>query len=121
MAVVKGGHVSLAKLAEEWILRSSKIFQIPFSRDAYVNALKETEQFLWAGSEMDAVSFKIFTGYAEEAMILVQEIDSALSTSSKSSIPELEQLYSRACEVPIYVKEMEKLMARISALKVYNF
>ena len=58
---MKGGHVSLAKLAEEWILRSSKIFQIPFSRDAYVNALKETEQFLWAGSEMDAVSFKIFT------------------------------------------------------------
>lgn len=173
---VKGGHVSLAKLAEEWILRSSKIFQIPFSRDAYVNALKETEQFLWAGSEMDAVRAvaknlieaqnwaegikdclcKIeswscnrshnlekvdlehvnnflnlnplpciepghlkLKGYAEEAMILVQEIDSALSTSSKSSIPELEQLYSRACEVPIYVKEMEKLMARISALKVW--
>lgn len=58
---MKGGHVSLAKLAEEWLLRSSKIFQIPYSSDAYGNALKETEQFLWAGSEMDEVSFKFLT------------------------------------------------------------
>ena len=58
---MRGGHVSLAKLAEGWLFRSSKIFQIPYSGEAYSNALKETEQFLWAGSEMDAVSFKFFT------------------------------------------------------------
>ena len=55
---VKGGQISLCQLAEEWLLRSCKILQIPYSSDAYINALKEAEQFLWAGSEMDPVSFK---------------------------------------------------------------
>ena len=33
------------------------MLQSPFSGDAYTNLLKEAEQFLWAGSEMDSVSF----------------------------------------------------------------
>ncbi|GFS37147.1 transcription factor jumonji (jmjC) domain-containing protein [Actinidia rufa] len=52
---VKSGHVTLAQLAEEWLLSSCKILQSPYSREAYVKALKGAEQFLWAGSEMDPV------------------------------------------------------------------
>lgn len=57
---VKSGQVTLTQLAEQWRMRSSKIFQNRFSRDAYVTALKEAEQFLWAGSEMDPVSLYFF-------------------------------------------------------------
>ncbi|KAL5552082.1 hypothetical protein UlMin_002258 [Ulmus minor] len=52
---VKGGHITFVQLAEQWLIRSSKISQNPFSEDAYVALLKEAEQFLWAGSEMDHV------------------------------------------------------------------
>lgn len=53
--VKKGGHVTITQLAEAWLLRSCKILQMPYSNDAYAFALKEAEQFLWAGSEMDPV------------------------------------------------------------------
>lgn len=52
---VKGKQMTLAQLAEEWLLNSCKIFQLSFSSNAYANALKEAQQFLWAGSEMDPV------------------------------------------------------------------
>lgn len=52
---VKGKQISLAQLAEEWLLSSCKILQLPFSASAYSSALKEAQQFLWAGPEMDAV------------------------------------------------------------------
>ncbi|KAI3710834.1 hypothetical protein L2E82_40628 [Cichorium intybus] len=52
---VKGGNVTIGHLAQEWLLRSCKILQMPYSSDAYASALKEAEQFLWAGSEMDPV------------------------------------------------------------------
>ncbi|KAK4422610.1 Lysine-specific demethylase 5A [Sesamum alatum] len=52
---VKGGHVTYLQLAEEWILRSCKILEHPYSRHAYVSAVEEAEQFLWAGHEMDLV------------------------------------------------------------------
>ncbi|KZV31546.1 lysine-specific demethylase 5B-like [Dorcoceras hygrometricum] len=52
---VKGGHVTLLQLAEEWSLRACKILEHPYSRHAYVTAIEEAEQFLWAGSEMDFV------------------------------------------------------------------
>ncbi|GAB4825256.1 hypothetical protein Ancab_008128 [Ancistrocladus abbreviatus] len=54
--VVKDKQVGLAELAEQWILSSCKIFQLPFSGEAYSKALKEAEQFVWAGQEMDPVS-----------------------------------------------------------------
>ncbi|KAK9276591.1 hypothetical protein L1049_006126 [Liquidambar formosana] len=173
---VKGGHITFAHMAEKWLLRSCKIFQIQYSSDIYINALKEAEQFLWAGSEMDPVrdmaknlikardwaegirdclskvenwsrhccnnlekvrlepvsdllSFNPMPcnelghvklkGYAEEARMLIQEIDSALSTCSIVSISELEILYRRACDLPIYVKEIEKLVEKISSTKVW--
>ncbi|KAK1289188.1 putative lysine-specific demethylase JMJ14 [Acorus calamus] len=52
---VKGSHVTHVQLAEDWILHTCQIFKIPYSRAAYVRALKEAEQFLWAGHEMDQV------------------------------------------------------------------
>lgn len=52
---VKSGHVTFSQLAEEWLLSSCKIFKVPYSKEAYVKALKKAEQFLWAGSEMDPV------------------------------------------------------------------
>ncbi|XP_057775815.1 lysine-specific demethylase JMJ17 isoform X2 [Salvia miltiorrhiza] len=52
---VKGGHVTHLQLAEEWILKSCKILEHPYSSQAYVSAIEEAEQFLWAGSEMDLV------------------------------------------------------------------
>ncbi|GAB4841759.1 hypothetical protein Ancab_022481 [Ancistrocladus abbreviatus] len=54
--VVKDKQVGLAELAEQWILSSCKIFQLLFSGKAYSKALKEAEQFVWAGQEMDLVS-----------------------------------------------------------------
>lgn len=52
---VKGKQISLAELAEEWILSSCKIFKLPFSSSVYASALKDAQQFLWAGHEMDPV------------------------------------------------------------------
>lgn len=47
----------MVQLAEQWLLRSCKAFQNPYSSDAYATLLKEADQFLWAGSEMDPVRF----------------------------------------------------------------
>ncbi|XP_059661778.1 lysine-specific demethylase JMJ17 isoform X2 [Cornus florida] len=176
MKKVKGGHISLSELAEQWLLRSCKILQIPYSKDAYVNALKEAEQFLWAGSEMDPVrdvaknlieaqkwaenikdclskvekwsyhhchdiekvhlehvtnllcfnplpcnepkNLKL-KNYEEKAGVLIQEIDSALSSCSKASITDWEVLYSKVRDFPIYLKDGEKLARKLSFAKVW--
>ncbi|KAK1374392.1 Lysine-specific demethylase rbr-2 [Heracleum sosnowskyi] len=52
---VGGVHVTLVQLAEDWLLRSCKLLEMPYSIVAFANALKEAEQFLWGGSEMDSV------------------------------------------------------------------
>ncbi|XVE57876.1 hypothetical protein DITRI_Ditri04bG0125600 [Diplodiscus trichospermus] len=169
---VKGAHVSHAQLAEQWLSRSCKILQSPFSGDAYANLLKEAEQFLWAGSEMDSVRDAVknliearkwaqgirdclskienwspggvfekvplkrvkkllcvnpvpcnepghlkLKDCAEEASLLVQDIDAALSKCSK--INELELLHSRASSSPIHVKQSEKLSQKMSLAKVW--
>ncbi|PON84593.1 Autoimmune regulator [Trema orientale] len=171
---VKGGQVTLNQLAEQWLMRSGKIFQNTFSKDVYVTALKEAQQFLWAGSEMDPVrdmaknlvearkwaervrkcvskgekwsrrqrdglekvhleyvdellsanpmpcnepGHTKLKGYAEEARILIQEINAALIATSK--ISELELLYSRVEDFPLHVKESEKLLQKISSAKVW--
>ncbi|XP_042483738.1 uncharacterized protein LOC122064092 isoform X4 [Macadamia integrifolia] len=173
---VKGGLASQAQLAEEWILSSCKILQTPFSRAAYINALKEAEQFLWGGLEMDPVrdmainlvkaqkwaekvkdclsKIKTWSGdsnnnvkvslgdvetllkvnpvpcnepdhlklkaYAENAMILVGEMEQALSTFSHVSLAELEMLYSRASVLPVYLEESVKLADEIASVKVWR-
>lgn len=55
--------------------------------------------------------------YAEEAKLLLQEIETALSMCS--NISELELLYSRARGLPIYVKETKKLKGKISSTKAW--
>ncbi|XP_010255404.1 PREDICTED: lysine-specific demethylase 5B isoform X2 [Nelumbo nucifera] len=177
MKKIRGGHATHVQLAEQWVLNSHKILQAPFSSAAYVNALKDAEQFLWGGSEMDQVRnmaknliearkwaeevinclskvetclhhckndigkvslgfvenllnydplpcnepgyFKL-KAYAEDARILVGEIESALSISSHVSIAHLGKLYSRASELPVYVEESTKLAGEISSAKVWS-
>ncbi|KAF5175251.1 Lysine-specific demethylase 5b [Thalictrum thalictroides] len=171
---VKSGRVTHAELAEEWLLNSLKIVQNPFSNTAYVNALKEAEQFLWAGAEMDPVrdmarnlvdakkwaldvrsclakvenimnhrnsemekvtlgavqkllSFNQFSCnepghlklkiYADDASLLLSEIVTKLSVSSRVSMDDLETLYARATELPIYVEECGRLAREISSAK----
>uniref|UniRef100_A0A7N0VHE2 Uncharacterized protein n=2 Tax=Kalanchoe fedtschenkoi TaxID=63787 RepID=A0A7N0VHE2_KALFE len=52
---VKGCMVSHAKLAEDWIMKSSELFNNHFNNPSYTKALREAEQFVWAGPEMDPV------------------------------------------------------------------
>ncbi|KAJ8766205.1 hypothetical protein K2173_021722 [Erythroxylum novogranatense] len=52
---VQCGVVSFSELAQQWLLSSNKILQNPYSGVAYNKQLKEAEQFLWAGYEMNAV------------------------------------------------------------------
>ncbi|XP_044485625.1 lysine-specific demethylase 5A isoform X2 [Mangifera indica] len=172
---VKGGCITLSHLAENWLFRSSEVLNNLYSSDAFATLLKEAEQFLWAGHEMDLVrdmakklseaqkwaegirnclskaehcsyqpdcdSDKVelayvnellgldtvpcnepghlkLKEYAEEAKLLYQEINVALSKWSK--ISELESLYSRACGLPICVEESKKLSQRISFAKVWT-
>ncbi|OVA13119.1 ARID/BRIGHT DNA-binding domain [Macleaya cordata] len=173
---VKGCRVTHIQLAEDWILSSIKILQNSFSDAAYVSALREAQQFLWAGPEMDPVrdmtkslieakkwaldvknclckietwlhcpnndnekvtlgSVEIFLSfnplpcnepghlklkvYAEEAQLMVEEIKSALSTCSGVSMAELEILYSRASELPIYLEESGRLEGEITSAKAW--
>lgn len=55
---VKGGRITFSHLAEQWLLHSSEVLNNLYSSDAFAALLKEAEQFLWAGPEMDKVSFK---------------------------------------------------------------
>ncbi|KAM7531266.1 hypothetical protein LguiB_034676 [Lonicera macranthoides] len=173
---VKGINATFAQLAEEWLLRSCKILQMPYSNDVYVGALKKAEQFLWAGSEMDPVRDMVknlieaqnwaegvrdcvakvelwscnpnheiekvqmkyvnkllsynpapcnepghlkLKVYQEEAGLLIQEINSALSTSSIVLIADWEVLYAKACDSAISVEESEILLHRLSFAKVW--
>ncbi|GER30362.1 lysine-specific demethylase 5D [Striga asiatica] len=52
---VKSGRVTYLQLAEDWILRSCKVLEQPYSRSAYASLIEEAEQFLWAGAEIDLV------------------------------------------------------------------
>ncbi|XP_038906803.1 lysine-specific demethylase 5B isoform X2 [Benincasa hispida] len=169
---VKGGRVTLSQLAEKWLLHSSKVLQDPFSNEACVKALREAEQFLWAGHDMDHVrdvvrnldetqkwlqgigdslskieawscdhygrlekicldhvnnllslppiscnhpGYLKLKDYSEEAKILIQDIDNALSTCP--DVSEWEILYSRVCAFPIHIEESEKLSENISIAK----
>ncbi|TKY70948.1 Lysine-specific demethylase 5B [Spatholobus suberectus] len=171
---VKGGSITFAQLATEWLLLSRTILQNVFLHDAFVTALRKAEQFLWAGSEMDSVRDMVknlieaqkwaegirdcitkieswlcdrdssvrkvnlefvdellrfspapcnephyhkLKDYAEEARLLIREVDTALSMCSNMS--ELELLYSKACGLPIYVKETKKLEGKISSTKTW--
>ncbi|XP_010418373.1 PREDICTED: lysine-specific demethylase 5A-like isoform X1 [Camelina sativa] len=51
----EGMQVSQARPADKWLLRASKVLDHAFSSVEYATLLKEAEQFLWAGSEMDRV------------------------------------------------------------------
>ncbi|KAG9441229.1 hypothetical protein H6P81_017083 [Aristolochia fimbriata] len=52
---VKGGFATFAQLADDWLKSSSSILQTPFSDSSCTKALKEAEQFLWAGHDVRLV------------------------------------------------------------------
>lgn len=52
---MKGGDISYSQLAEDWLSHSCHILEIPFENSAYLSALKEAQQFLWADHDMDPV------------------------------------------------------------------
>lgn len=169
---VKGGLISYAQLAEDWLSNSCHILEIPFANSAYANALKEAEQFLWADHDMDPVrdmvnklieaqkwamkvnsclskiddylpcqkkssekvtlseieellsfyplpchepSLTKLKAYAEDARMLIAEIESALS--SCLSIGELEVLYTKATGFPIDLEKVGALACVISSAK----
>ncbi|XLQ99573.1 hypothetical protein S83_065772 [Arachis hypogaea] len=124
-----------------------KTVKLHLLSNAFVTTLRKDEQFLWAGSEMDSdissrydstvkkvhlefidellrfnpppcnePNYHKLKEYAEEARLLVQDIDTALSRCSKMS--ELELLYSRACGLPIYMKENKKLLNRAESCSI---
>lgn len=51
-------QVCQARPAEDWLRRASTVLLDVFSSVEYATLLKEAEQFLWGGSEMDRVSFE---------------------------------------------------------------
>uniref|UniRef100_A0A2C9WI55 [Histone H3]-trimethyl-L-lysine(4) demethylase n=1 Tax=Manihot esculenta TaxID=3983 RepID=A0A2C9WI55_MANES len=145
---VKGGHVSLAQLAEQWLLHSYTVFQNSYSSDAFATLLKEAEQFLWAGSEMNPVrgmvkKLIVAQKWAEGIRNCLSKVENWSCHCSfervqmdyvnelldfdplpcnepghlKLKIAELELLYSRVCDFPIYIKESEKLLQKISSAK----
>ncbi|KAL4286238.1 hypothetical protein AHAS_Ahas19G0066200 [Arachis hypogaea] len=69
--VIVGGVV-MAALQHSEHLCECKTVKLHLLSNAFVTTLRKDEQFLWAGSEMDSE-------YAEEARLLVQDIDTALS------------------------------------------
>ncbi|KAK1265891.1 putative lysine-specific demethylase JMJ14 [Acorus gramineus] len=93
-------------------ISTALVKKIPYSRASYVRALKEAEQFLWAGHEMDQ-------GFAEDARKLSSEIRRALSSCPRVTIGELEKLHSRAQDYPIHLQESEGLAKEISSVKVW--
>lgn len=56
---MKGGQISYAQLAEDWLSNACQLFEMPFSNAAYKKALKEAEQFLWADHDMDPVGSNV--------------------------------------------------------------
>ncbi|XP_031125306.1 lysine-specific demethylase lid isoform X2 [Ipomoea triloba] len=174
---VKGNSVNHEQLADKWLLKCNKILQSPYSSDAYINALKEAEQFLWAGHEMDPVremakkliesqnwaqnvrnclsrleswscngdhdfekvqmelvdnllslspapctdsAYLKLKDYQKKARVLIQEIDSVLSSCPKISVAELDNLQSKILGLPIYVKESENLIRILSSVKAWK-
>ncbi|XP_049378472.1 uncharacterized protein LOC125843295 [Solanum stenotomum] len=172
---IKGGCITHMQLAEEWLIKSSKLFQNPYSSDAYRRAIKEAEQFVWAGHEMDPVRDLVkrlidaqswaqnvrdslskvkswmsdhnsvvkvqmevvdnllslnpvpcnepahvrLKDFQKEASELTLEIDSVLSSCSNILLSNLETLYSKTVDCPIYIKGSEELLCKLSSAKAW--
>ncbi|XP_075102065.1 lysine-specific demethylase JMJ17 isoform X2 [Nicotiana tabacum] len=173
---VKGGCITHVQLAEKWLMKFSKLFQDPYSSDAYRRAIKEAEQFMWAGHEMDPVRELVkklieaqswaqnvkdclskvkswmsdrssdvvkvqmevvnsllslnpvpcnepahlrLKDFQKEASQLTLEIDSVLSSCSNILVSDLEALYSKTVDCPIYIEESEELLNKLSSVKAW--
>ncbi|CAE5962301.1 unnamed protein product [Arabidopsis arenosa] len=73
----EGMQVCQARPADNWLLRASKVLDDAFSSVEYATLLKEAEQFLWAGSEMDRV--RDVTKSLNKAKIWAEAVSDCLS------------------------------------------
>ncbi|XP_064982411.1 lysine-specific demethylase JMJ17-like isoform X1 [Musa acuminata AAA Group] len=98
---VKGGDISYSQLAEDWLSHSCHILEIPFENSAYLSALKEAQQFLWADHDMDPVrdmKIKLFEAqrWALDINSCVSKVESFMHCPQKYnervSLDELEKL-----------------------------
>ncbi|KAH0857217.1 hypothetical protein HID58_085478, partial [Brassica napus] len=105
----EGMQVCQARPAEDWLRRASTVLLDVFSSVEYATLLKEAEQFLWGGSEMDH-------DYAEEARKLSEKIDCSLSSSP--TITQLELLHSEVTSSPISLRKHKILSKKISSAKM---
>ncbi|KAF3569346.1 hypothetical protein DY000_02012283 [Brassica cretica] len=105
----EGMQVCQARPAEDWLRRASTVLLDVFSSVEYATLLKEAEQFLWGGSEMDR-------DYAEEARKLSEKIDCSLSSSP--TITQLELLHSEVTSSPISLRKHKILSKKISSAKM---
>ncbi|CAN4077732.1 unnamed protein product [Withania somnifera] len=173
---IKSVSVTHMQLAEEWLIKFSKLFLNPYSSDAYHRAIKEAEQFMWAGHEMDPVRDLVkklidaqnwaqnvrdclskveswmsnrnsdvvkvqmefldnmlslnpvpcnepahlrLKDFQKEASQLTLEIDSVLSSCSNILVSDLETLYSKTVDCPIFIKGSEELFHKLSSVKAW--
>ncbi|KAI9117961.1 hypothetical protein K1719_011103 [Acacia pycnantha] len=116
---VKSGSITFSQLAEQWLLRSREILQNPYSSDAFVSALREAEQFLWAGPEMNSVQDMVKNlieaqKWAEGIRDCLRKIEACLCDQDSNMekvhlefVDELLTFNSAPCNEPAYHKLKE--------------
>eukprot|EP01018_Ginkgo_biloba_P033354 Gb_26073 [translate_table: standard] len=75
---VKGRHVTHTELAEAWLTSARNMLRSPISQANIEDLLKQAEQFLWAGHEMDPV--RAMEKDLIRAQKWVQDLTGCLST-----------------------------------------
>ncbi|KAI4303519.1 hypothetical protein MLD38_039134 [Melastoma candidum] len=127
---VDGGQPTLVELAQQWLLCSANALRNPFNKVVFQKLLKEAEQFLWAGSEMDTV--RNMNRKLTEALSWAERVQNCLQlmeTSSDSGgevnrisdleVAELLDCNPMPCHVPgvlklkDYAEEAQKLAGEI--------
>ncbi|XP_062233943.1 lysine-specific demethylase JMJ17-like isoform X2 [Phragmites australis] len=100
---VKDRYISYVDLAEEWLLKSDHILQMPFVDSAYATALEEAEQFLWGDHAMDSVR--------NITLKLTEAMNWALGVRKCLSKIEDFQLCKGNCSDKVNYVEIEELVA----------
>ncbi|KAK4260587.1 hypothetical protein QN277_003682 [Acacia crassicarpa] len=113
---VKGGSITFSQFAVQWHLRSSEILRNPYSSDAFVSALREAEQFLWAGPEMNSVRDMVknlieaqkwaegIRGCLRKIEAWLCDQDSSMEKVHLEFVDELLKFNSAPCNEPAYHK-----------------
>ncbi|GAB2224615.1 hypothetical protein Droror1_Dr00005377 [Drosera rotundifolia] len=125
---VNGKKVTFAQVAEEWLLSSCKITQLPFSGDAYDKALRKAEQFIWAGEDMDPVrdmvknmvDAKNWGESVEKCVLRIESWSLEVANEDKVHLDHITTLLRRdpaPCDVPGHLKLKEHAEAAMAMAK----